>query len=227
MAQAPAKKAAPKVFHPNWDKIMEVLGTPKQEATFVSNMSPEQMDGSWDFVAAQRGLGMRRVAADIGKSTSDVETPCGMVFICQCGYARRVIDSEFSFTCERPNAKGEKGCGIIWEKELYESDEIDPKTGNPLKKPVLEERMSIGKVQRKYLMPKIKGRYVADMRRETYEARKAAGQAASVEMQPQTFGEKEKVPFVIPERQGTSALGSAHLDFKVPEAPTPSVGGDE
>lgn len=210
-------KPAPKIFHPNWEKIMEILGTPKQEAVFASRtMDPTQMDGSWDWSMMQRGVGMRRVAADIGKSTSDVETPTGFVFICHCGYSRRVIDSEHAFSCERPNEKGEKGCGIIWEKELSQSDEIDPRTGNPLNKPVLEERVSIGRIQRKYLMPKIKGRYIADMRRETWEARKAAGKPTLEDMQPQTFGKKPE-PLIVPDK-----------DFTVPQPPTPpTAGGNE
>lgn len=210
----------PKTFLPNWEAMMKVLGEPTQSAIYrnpnTSNF--EEMDGAWDFTAAQRGIGMRRVSADIGKSTSEVETPCGFVFVCgNCGFARRVIDSEHAFTCERPNAKGEKGCGVIWEVELYESDEIDTKTGNFLKKPVLEERTSIGKMQRKYMMPKIKGRLVADMRRETAMARKAAGIPSASEMQPQTFGEPKKDQ---PRRVVEPPL-------VVPDMPEPAAGGNE
>ena len=217
--QKPAAAMPRKTFEPNWTEIMKVLGSPKQEAVYVNrSIDPEQMDGAWDFQAAQRGLGMRRVAADIGKSTSEIETPCGFVFVCgNCGYARRVVDSEHAFTCERPNASGPKGCGVIWQVELYESDEVDPKTGTFKKKPILEERMSIGKMERKYLMPKIVGRRVADMQRETALARKASGQLSSSEMQPQTFGKQEKTP----------AHGAAPEPFVIPEAPKPSVGGDE
>lgn len=209
----------PKTFMPNWDAIMKVLGEPRQEAVYVNrSLDPETMDGAWDFQAAQKGLGMRRVAADIGKSATEIETPAGFVFVCgSCGYARRVIDSEHAFTCERPNAAGEKGCGVIWEVELYESDDVDPRSGTLIKKPVLEERVSIGKMQRKYMMPKIKGRLVADMRRENALARKAAGQLTASEMQPQTFGEQKKDQ---PRRVVEPPL-------VVPDMPDPAAGGNE
>lgn len=205
MSEAVTRK--PKTFAPNWDAIMKVLGEPKQEAIYVNrSMDPESMDGSWDMAAAQRGLGMRRVAADIGKSATDVETPCGFVFVCgNCGYARRVIDSEHSFTCERPNAAGAKGCGVIWQVELEDSDEVDEEGIGFKQKPVYEARTSIGKIQRQYMMPKITGRLVADMKRETVLARKAAGKPTLDEMQPQTFGEKEQPrrvvepPLVVPD----------------------------
>lgn len=218
MPDASVKK--PKTFQPNWEAIMKILGEPSQSAIYrnpTSSADFSDMDGAWDFTAAQRGIGMRRVAADIGKSTSEVETPCGFVFVCgNCGYARRVIDSEHSFTCERPNASGAKGCGVIWEVELYESDDVDTKTGNFKKKPILEERTSTGKMQRKYMMPKIRGRYVADMMRETALARKAANQPMSYEMQPQTFGEKKKdqprrvaePPLIVPEAPEHPAGGA-------------------
>lgn len=227
MAHAPVKR--PKTFLPNWDEIMKVLGHPKQEATFTNrSLDPESMDGSWDMQAAQRGLGLRRVAADIGQSTTEIQTPCGFVFVCECGYARRVVDSEHSFTCERPNASGQKGCGIIWQVQLEQGDEVDPKTGELKNVPVYTERSTIGKMQRTYRMPNITGMYIADMRRETLAARKAAGKPSLSEMQPQTFGEKDKEPIVIvPDKKGSSALGTAHVDFKVPDAPKPSVGGDE
>ena len=186
----------PKTFLPNWEAIMKVLGEPKQEAVYVNrSLDPETMDGAWDFQAAQRGLGMRRVAADIGKSSTDIETPAGFVFVCgNCGYARRVVDSEHSFTCERPNAAGARGCGVIWQVELEDSDEVDEEGVGFKKKPIYEERTSIGKIQRRYMMPKISGQLISDMRRETILARKAAGQPSLEEMQPQTFGEKKDQP---------------------------------
>ena len=92
MAQTPTKR--PKTFTPNWDEIMKVLGHPKQEAVYTNrSMDPESMDGSWDMQAAQKGLGMRRVAADIGQSNTEIQTPTGFVFICECGYARRVVEN--------------------------------------------------------------------------------------------------------------------------------------
>lgn len=192
-ADTTVKRLPGKVFHPNWEAIMKVLGDPKQEAVYTNrSLDPETMDGAWDFTAAQRGLGMRRVAADIGKSSTEIETPCGFVFICgNCGYARRVVDSEQSFTCERPNAAGPKGCGVIWEVEVTDSDDVD-EDGNFRKIPVYEIRTTIGKMNRKYNMPKITGRLVADMKRETAMARKAAGIPSSVEQQPQTFNEEPK-----------------------------------
>lgn len=199
----------PKTFTPNWEAMMKVLGEPKQEAIYVNrSVDPGTMDGSWDFAAAQRGLGMRRVAADIGKSSTNIATPAGYVFVCgNCGYSRRVVDSEHSFTCERPNAAGPAGCGVIWQIELEDSDEVDEEGTGFKKRPIYEERTSIGKIQRQYMMPKIVGRLVSDMRRETVLARKAAGQAALDEMQPQTFGAQKKEqprrvvepPLVVPE----------------------------
>lgn len=205
-----------KTFEPNWDAIMKILGDPKQEAVYTNrSLDPGTMDGAWDFTAMQRGLGMRRVSADIGKSSSEVQTPTGFVFVCNCGYARRIIDSEQSFTCERPNASGAPGCGIIWSMTLEDSDDVSPKNGNLLKRPVLVERSAIGKMARKYMMPEIVGRYISDMQRETALARKAAGIPQSSEYQPQTFGEK-KAEVVKKEPLIT-----------IPEAPKPSVGGDE
>jgi hypothetical protein len=219
MAHTPAKKS--KTFIPNWDEIMKVLGHPKQEAVFVNrSLDPESMDGSWDMAAAQKGLGMRRVAADIGKSNTEIQTPCGFVFVCECGYARRVVDSEFSFTCERPNASGQKGCGIIWQVELTLGDDIDPKTGEFKKVPLYTQRKSIGKMQRDYMMPNITGMYIADMRRETALARKAAGQPSASEMQPQTFGEEKKG-----DRRAWPPKPTE--PFVVPDAPKPVVGGEE
>lgn len=214
MAANTTVKMKPKTFTPNWEAMMKVLGEPKQEAVYVNrSMDPESMDGAWDLTAAQRGLGMRRVAADIGKSNSEIETPCGFVFVCgNCGYARRVIDSEHSFTCERPNASGPKGCGVIWQVELYESDEVG-KDGNFINKAVLEERIA-PKTNRKYMMPKINGMLVADMRRETALARKAAGKPTSSEMQPQTFGEQKKDE---PKQEADPIV--------IPELPEPSTGG--
>lgn len=166
----------PKTFLPQWEKIMDILGRPKQEAVYASrNIDPTTMDGSWDFQAMQRGVGMRRVSADIGKSNTEIETPTAFVFVCDCGYARRVVDSEHAFTCERPNAAGAPGCGIIWSVELEEGGEINPENGGVIRKPIYEERAT-PKTGRRYMMPKISGRYIADMRRETMEARKAAGQ---------------------------------------------------
>lgn len=213
-------RPAPKTFTPNWEEIMKVLGNPKQEAIYVNrSLDPEQMDGAWDFQAMQKGLGMRRVAADIGQSNSEIQTPTGFVFICgNCGYARRVIDSEHSFTCERPNASGGKGCGVIWEKEIYVSDEVNPRDGTFITKPVLEERKAIGKMARTYLMPKITGRYVADMQRETAMARKAAGQQSAGEMQPQTFGKKKAEKPAAPAEDDT---------YVIPDAPASTVGGEE
>jgi hypothetical protein len=117
-----------------------------------------------------------------------------------------------AFTCERPSDKGGvSGCGIIWQKESYESDEINPKNGNLVWKATLEERFA-GKTNRKYMMPKIAGRYISDMQRETNAARKAAGVAASYNYQPQSFGLKpdaaKKVEPIV-----------------VPEAPKPVTGG--
>lgn len=206
----------PKTFTPNWDAMMKILGEPSQSAVYrnPNGQNFDEMDGAWDFKAAQQGVGMRRVAADIGKTNTEIETPCGFVFVCgNCGFARRVIDSEHSFTCERPNAAGEKGCGVIWQVELYESDDVDNKTGDFKKKPVHEERIA-PKTNRKYMMPKIYGMLVADMRRETALARKAAGKPSASEMQPQTFGEQKKEQ---PQRAAEPIV--------VPELPEPTTGG--
>lgn len=214
MAEA-AKK--PKRFTPNWEAIMKVLGDPKQEAIYVNrNTDPGTMDGAWDFTAMQKGLGMRRVAADIGKSTSEIQTPSGFVFVCgNCGYARRVVDSEQSFSCERPNDSGPSGCGVIWEVQLEDADEINPNTGVAYRKPKLQERAAIGKMARKYLMPEIVGRYLGDMIRETAEARRAAGKPSGHDYQPQASAPIE------PARRGPDPL----VALITPEAPKPSVGG--
>lgn len=215
MAQTPVKKS--KTFYPKWEKIMEVLGHPKQEASYTNrSMDPASMDGSWDMTAAQKGLGLRRVAADIGQSTAEIQIPCAFVFVCECGYARRVVDSEHSFTCERPNPSGGNGCGIIWQVETEDGNDVDPKTGELKKVPVYTTRNTIGTMKRQYQMPNITGMYVADMRREVALARKAAGKPTLSEMQPQTFGEKEGKQKSV-----------AQEPFVVPDAPAPSAGGDE
>lgn len=216
MVDATTRK--PKTFLPNWEAIMKVLGDPKQEAIYVNrSLDPATMDGSWDFVAAQKGLGMRRVAADIGKSTTEVETPTGFVFVCgNCGYARRVVDSEHSFTCERPNDSGQKGCGVIWQVELEDSDEATDDGEGLKQRPVYEERSTIGKMNRKYMMPKITGRLISDMRRETVLARKAAGIPSNEEVQPQAFGKKQPNRVVEPP-----------TPLVVPDLPEPAAGGNE
>lgn len=216
MPEATAAKKR-KVFTPNWDAIMKILGDPKQEAIYTNrSLDPATMDGAWDFQAMQKGLGMRRVAADVGESATEVQVPSGFVFVCECGYARRVIDSEHSFTCERPNASGPSGCGIIWNVEVEDSDMVNPKNGNLMKRPILEERSAIGKMARKYMMPKIKGQYIADMMRDTALARIATKTPQAHEYQPQTFGKQEKAE---PSR--------SRDPFVIPEAPKPSIGGDE
>lgn len=214
MADAAVRK--PKTFSPNWDAIMKVLGDPKQEAVYVNrSMDPATMDGSWDFNAMQKGLGMRRVAADIGKSNTEIQTPSGFVFICgNCGFARRVVDSEHSFTCERPTDAGPKGCGVIWEVELEDSEEATEDGEGFKQKPIYEERTAIGKMNRKYMMPKITGRLVSDMRRETVLARKAAGQASYDEVQPQQFGKTQP-----------AARRVVEPPLVVPDLPQPSAGG--
>lgn len=216
MPDAAVKK--PKTFLPNWEAIMKVLGDPKQEAVYVNRtLDPSTMDGSWDFNAMQKGIGMRRVAADIGKSTTEVQTPTGFVFVCgNCGYARRWVDSEHSFTCERPTDAGPKGCGVIWQVELQDSDEATEDGEGFKQVPVYEERTTIGKMNRKYLMPKIVGRMVSDMRRETIMARKAAGVASNEEVQPQAFGKKEP-----------QARRVVEPPLVVPDLPEPAAGGNE
>jgi hypothetical protein len=207
-----------KVFQPNWEAIMKILGEPKQDAVYTNrSMDPGSMDGAWDFQAASRGFGMRRVHADIGKSTTDIETPTAFVFVCECGYSRRVIvETEQSFTCERPNASGAPGCGIIWQQVLEESDEVNVKNGGFVKRPVYEEKSSIGKIQRKYMMPKIRGRYVKDMVRETELARRAAGLPTGSQYQPQSFGKKDapeavEEPIVVPEPPVPSTAMTEHM----------------
>jgi hypothetical protein len=158
------------VHEPDWEKIMAVLGSPSQSATFVDNtnwVNPSQsmqfqaMDGAWDQTAAQKGMGMRRVAADIGKTNGPIDIPSGFVFVCECGHARRVVDSEHAFTCERPNAKGAGGCGILWQKDAYlDEEDLNVTSGLPIAKARLEERETPNK--RKYLMPIIKGYKLAD-----------------------------------------------------------------
>lgn len=207
-----------KTFEPNWDAIMKILGDPRQEAVYANrSMDPTQMDGAWDFQAMQKGLGMRRVAADIGKSATEVQVPTAFVFVCgNCGFARRVVDSEQAFTCERPNASGPAGCGVIWEVVLEDSDDVNPRNGNTVKRPVLVERPAIGKMSRKYMMPEIHGRYLADMQRETALARLASKTPQAAEMQPQTFGEQKKAEPEVREPLIT-----------IPDAPKPSFGGEE
>lgn len=216
MPAAAAKPQAPKVYAPNWDKIMEILGTPKQEAVFTNrSLDPSDMDGSWDFQAAQKGLGMRRVAADIGKSTTEIETPTGFVFVCSCGYARRVVDSEQAFTCERPNSSGESGCGVLWNVEVSDSEEVDQKTQSFIKKPIYEERIA-PKTNRKYMMPKIKGKLLAEARRETVLARQKAGQPTASQYQPQSFGKNEAQP----QTTNPTVKANPPVPYVVPEAPT-------
>jgi len=157
---------------PQWDKIMAILATPSQSAVFADTtnwVSPNQpaqfesLDGAWDHTAAQKGLGMRRVAADVGKSNGPVDVPSGFVFVCSCGHARRVVDSEHAFSCERPNGKGIPGCGILWQKDSYlDEEDIHPTSGLPIAKARLEERKAPN--GRVYMMPIIKGYKLADWR---------------------------------------------------------------
>jgi hypothetical protein len=161
-----------KIHEPQWDKIMAVLASPSQTAIYqdTSNWqnpnSVDQftaMDGAWDQTAAQKGMGMRRVSADIGKSNGPIDIPAGFVFVCECGHARRWVDSEHAFSCERPNGKGIPGCGILWQCDAYlDEEDINPTSGNPIAKLRREERTAPN--GRKYMMPILKGYGLADWR---------------------------------------------------------------
>lgn len=182
MAQAKAQKRVVKELLPNWEKIMQIMGTPNQSAVYVDSTNWNgasnpgdfaNMDGAWDPQAAQKGFGMRRIAADIGKTNGPIDIPSGIPFVCVCGYARRVVDSEHAFTCERPNPAGGSGCGVIWQKDSFADEEdINPRSGNPVWKVHTEERTATN--GRKYLMPRIKGYSLADwrfMKKEAIAAR--------------------------------------------------------
>jgi len=168
-----------KAVDANYDQILKILAHPKQEAIYV-NASPndfESWDGAWDAQAAQKGLGMRRVSADVGrhmKVQDGVEIPSGFVFTCSCGYARRVVDSEMSFTCERGGPG--QGCGLIWQKECYQDeDDINPSTGEPVWKAKLKEFTAPN--GKKYLLPVMKGYQIADWRRLNREERRRQEEA--------------------------------------------------
>lgn len=166
---------------PDWEKILAILDSPRQEIR-----TPVQgglmMDGSWDRQAAQNpnmlaaGIGVKRLVSDIGKTYGAVEAPTAFLFVCKCGFIRRVVDSEVNFTCERPRNDQGEGCNIYWSKEVASSQsKYDPETGDPLMEVVVEE-CETPKLKRKYLLPRITGRYVNEVKREEFARRKARGE---------------------------------------------------
>lgn len=173
-------KQPTKELAPDWEKILAVFDRPRQEIK-MPVQGGLMMDGAWDLKAAQnselvmRGIGVKTLSSDIGKSNAKVETPTAFLFVCKCGFIRRVVDSEVNFTCERPKDDRGDGCNIFWSKEVSPSTEkYNPETGDPLMEVVLEEMAAPS--GRKYMLPRITGRYIHEVRREEFARRKARGE---------------------------------------------------
>ena len=212
------------IVEPRWKDILEILVHPRAEKVVAGTdpNNPDSWDGAWDVAAMARGLGIRRISADVGRQTGNVDVAHAFVFVCQCGYHRRVItETEHSFTCERPNADNTRGCDIYWQMDTYADEtDVSPKTGNPTTKARLVERkLPNGRIM---LFPVIHGMSIHQARAEARKRRKDA--AGGVEVAPAGMlapptreSHFTDSPVVAAARAETAAL-SEHVE---PPAPPP------
>ncbi len=143
------------------------------ETVSLANM----IDGSVDITVtpemAMTGMATRRLSAD---------PPGAFIFVCACGWKRRVVHAETNFRCERGGVGPDCKCDIIWFRKQKKTDEV-----NEQGLPIYEDETVIETIDRvnefngktekvKVPVPVFIGRKVGEVRAEEMKRRKAAGE---------------------------------------------------
>jgi hypothetical protein len=128
------------------------------------NMSPEMV---------MTGMATRRLAAD---------PPGAFIFVCHCGWKRRVVHTETNFRCERGGVGPECKCDIMWFRKQRKTEEV-----NSQGQPIYEDETTMETLEmvdefsgkpskRKVAVPVFIGRKVGEVRAEEMKRRAAAGE---------------------------------------------------
>jgi hypothetical protein len=134
---------------------------------------------------AAAGVYTRRLVAD---------PPGGFLFTCVCGHTRRVTGDEMNFFCEWSGWNdGKTTCSdgktqIEWKRKRSPVEGEVDEAGEQLYEDVTEQETMefpdpyTGKMRKtKIDVPVFEGRYLADVRKEEFAKRKAAGQEQSAQ----------------------------------------------
>jgi hypothetical protein len=134
---------------------------------------------------AAAGVYTRRLVAD---------PPGGFLFTCVCGHPRRVTGDEMNFFCEWSGWNdGKTTCSdgktqIEWKRKRSPVEGEVDEAGEQLYEDVTEQETMefpdpyTGKMRKtKIDVPVFEGRYLADVRKEEFAKRKAAGQEQSAQ----------------------------------------------
>ena len=128
------------------------------------NMSPEMV---------MTGMATRRLSAD---------PPGAFIFVCHCGWKRRVVHTETNFRCERGGVGPECKCDIMWFRKQKKTDEVGIDG-----RPIYEDETTVEtlevvddfsgkKEKRKVNVPVFIGRKVGEVRAEEMKRRHEAGE---------------------------------------------------
>lgn len=112
------------------------------------------------------------------------DPPGAFIFVCHCGFKRRVTYSETNFRCERGGVGPACQCPILWCRKLKDSGEVDD-YGQPIMvDDTVDELVEIveefsGKRKKvKVPRPQFIGRMVGELRAEEMRRRVARGEPA-------------------------------------------------
>lgn len=109
------------------------------------------------------------------------DPPGAFIFVCACGWKRRVIYSETNFRCER-GGPGSTECDILWMRKMRPTGEVNAdgkevmEDDTVLEEVELVEEFSGKRVKTKVPRPQFVGRKIGELRAEEFRARKARGE---------------------------------------------------
>jgi hypothetical protein len=137
----------------------------------------QMIDGAVDIdmtpEMALTGMATRRLSAD---------PPGAFIFVCHCGWKRRVTHTETNFRCERGGVGVDCKCDILWKRQQKKTDEVD-ENGMPVYADVTVpetveavDEYSGKTIKRKIDVPVFIGRKVGELRAEEFARRKEAGE---------------------------------------------------
>lgn len=128
---------------------------------------------------AAAGYWTRRLVAD---------PPGGFIFICHCGFKRRVTGEETNFFCERGGwHEGKTDCPIEWKRLRTKTEEFDEQGGEIWEDVTETETIEVpdeftGRKRKiKIDVPVFIGRLVGEVKNEEFKRRKAAGEMESAQ----------------------------------------------
>lgn len=115
--------------------------------------------------------------------TLHADAPGAFIFVCHCGWKRRVTYEETNFRCERGGV-GSNDCDILWQRKRKAVPGEFDAMGRPLfEDDVVDETIEVideysGKKRKvKVPRPQFIGRKVGELRAEEFAARDARGEA--------------------------------------------------